>query len=130
MYLLDTNTVIYFFKNTGNVARNLLSKPPCEISLASVVLYELEVGVAKSHNPPKAMQQLELLVSRCRILPFDRREAKAAALIRAELELKGTPIGPYDVLIAATALTNGALLVTANQKEFSRINGLHLQNWL
>ncbi|MCI5147110.1 MAG: type II toxin-antitoxin system VapC family toxin, partial [Candidatus Electrothrix sp. AR3] len=105
MYLLDTNTLIYFFKDIGNVAETLLSKSPKNISIPSIVLYELEVGIAKSNNPKKRKKQLEALTSRITVHPFTSREAEVAAMIRADLEKQGTPIGPCDTLIAGTALS-------------------------
>ncbi|WLE96097.1 MAG: type II toxin-antitoxin system VapC family toxin [Candidatus Electrothrix communis] len=129
MYLLDTNTLIYFFKDIGNVAETLLSKSPKNISIPSIVLYELEVGIAKSNNPKKRKKQLEALTSRITVQSFTPREAEVAAMIRADLEKQGTPIGPYDTLIAGTALSVNATLVTNNTKEFQRVAGLSLEDW-
>lgn len=129
MWALDTNTLIYFFKDEGRVAQHLLAHSPGEIGLPSVVLYELQVGIAKSSSPEKRSRQLSDLVAAVRVLPFDEAEAKAAADIRAALERRGTPIGPYDTLIAGTALANGATLVTRNIKEFGRVDALRLENW-
>ncbi len=129
MYILDTNTLIYFFKGIGNVADVLLSKSPKDISIPSIALYEIEVGIAKSTNPEKRRNQLESLVEFVNISSFSSKEAEAAAMIRADLESKGTPIGPYDILIAGTALSTNATLVTHNIKEFKRVSGLHLEDW-
>jgi tRNA(fMet)-specific endonuclease VapC len=121
--------LIYFFKDIGNVAETLLSKSPKDISIPSIVLYELEVGIAKSNNPEKRKKQLEVLTSRITVQPFTSGEAKAAATIRADLEKQGRPIGPYDTLIAGTALSINATLVTRNTKEFQRVSGLSLEDW-
>jgi tRNA(fMet)-specific endonuclease VapC len=129
MYALDTNTVIYFFKNVGHVAEHLFSLPPHEIALPSVVLYELEVGIAKSTAPEKRRAQLNELLTVVRVLPFTENEAAISAKVRATLEQAGTPIGPLDMIIAGTALANNAILVTHNTKEFSRINSLRLEDW-
>ena len=129
MYLLDTNTLIYFFKGLGDVANILLSKAPKDILISSIVLYELEVGIAKSTKPKKRTIQLESLISRVKISSFGAQEAKVAATIRANLESKGTLIGPYDTLIAGTALSNNATLVTRNTKEFKRIKSLKIEDW-
>ena len=129
MYLLDTNTLIYFFKGLGDVANILLSKAPKDILISSIVLYELEVGIAKSTKPKKRTIQLEALISRVNISSFGAQEAKVAATIRANLESKGTPISPYDTLIAGTALSNNATLVTHNTKEFKRIKSLKIEDW-
>lgn len=129
LYLLDTNTLIYFFKGMGNVADTLLSKSPKDISIPSIALYELEAGIAKSNNPKKRKKQLDSLISRIAVLPFASREAEVAAMIRAKLENSGTPIGPYDTLIAGVALSSKSTLVTHNTKEFSRVEGLTLEDW-
>lgn len=129
MYVLDTNTVIYFFKGKGNVSTKMLQIPPKDIAIPVVVLYELEVGIAKSTSPQKRTRQLATLVSALDVLPFGLTEAKSAALVRAELELQGQPIGPYDALIAGTALANQATLVTHNVKEFRRIEQLSIEDW-
>ncbi len=129
MYLLDTNTLIYFFKGMGNVADNLLSKSPKDIAIPSITLFELEVGIAKSSNPKKRKQQLDSLISLIMIFPFGLKEAKFAAIIRANLEKEGKPIGPYDTLIAGTALSGNHILVTHNTKEFSRIKKLKTEDW-
>ncbi|MCG8336382.1 MAG: type II toxin-antitoxin system VapC family toxin [Proteobacteria bacterium] len=129
MYLLDTNTLIYFFKGMGKVADNLLSKSPKDIAIPSITLFELEVGIAKSSNPKKRKQQLDSLVSLIMTFPFGLKEAKFAAIIRANLEKEGKPIGPYDTLIAGTALSGNHILVTHNTKEFSRIKKLKTEDW-
>lgn len=129
MFVLDTNTLIYFFKGMGAVSSKLLNTPPQEIGIPTVVLYELEVGIAKSSWPHKRMQQLEALAETAAIMTFGWKEAKAAAQIRVTLEKSGISIGPYDILIAATALANRATLVTHNSNEFSRIENLAWVDW-
>jgi len=129
LYLLDTNTLIYFFKGFGSVAEMLFSKSPKDIAISTITLYEIEVGIAKSSNPQKQKKQLESFVSRITILPFDSKEAKASAKIRAELEKQGTPIGPLDNLIAGTAFCVNTILVTHNTKEFSKVEGLTIEDW-
>lgn len=124
MYVLDTNTLIYYFKGQGQIAKNLANVSPQEIGISTIVLFELQVGIAKSTSPAKRTQQLQQLLSRVNLVPFDRDSAVAAATIRAQLEQQGTPIGPLDVLIAGTALAFKATLVTHNVKEFSRVSGL------
>ncbi len=129
MYFLDTNTLIYFFKGIGDVANILLSKAPKDIFIPSIALYELEVGIAKSTKPQKRRHQLESLISRINICSFGIQEAKIAAMVRANLESQGIPIGHYDTLIAGTALSNNATLVTHNTKEFKRVKGLKIEDW-
>lgn len=130
MYLLDTNTLIYFFKGIGNVANTLFSFSPKDIAIPSIVIYEIQVGIAKSNNPQKREEQLAQLLSQISVVDFTCKEAKACANIRADLESKGTPIGPIDTLIAGYALSGGYTLVTNNTKEFERISGLKLENWI
>ncbi len=129
MYVLDTNTLIYFFKGKGNVAERLLDRSPEEISIPSVVLYEIKVGIAKSTNPARRRKQLDSLISQIIILPFGVLEAGISAKIRATLEREGHPIGPYDTLIAGTALANRGILVTHNTTEFARVKGLVIEDW-
>ena len=129
MYVLDTNTLIYFFKGMGGVSEVLLNKSPQDVKIPAVVIFELEVGIAKSNSPEKRIKQLEELTSVIETIPFGSREAKISASIRADLEKMGTPIGPYDLLIAGTAVAHGASLITRNTKEFERIKTLQIENW-
>ncbi len=129
MYALDSNTVIYLFKGLGRVPANFLETSPQEVSLPSAVLYELETGIAKSQFPEKSRVPLDELLLRITVLPFGVAEARASAKIRAALEKQGSPIGPIDLLIAGTALSHGATLVTHNTDEFGRIQGLSIVDW-
>ena len=128
-YVLDTNTLIYFFKGFGNVSDRLLSIPPAEIGLPAIVLYELEVGIGKSGTSKKRKTQLKEFISLVNIISFGYEEARCAANIRIKLERKGVPIGPYDILIAASALAERGTLVTHNLKEFERVEGLIIEDW-
>lgn len=125
MYLLDTNTVIYFFKDMGHVASRLLNHPPDCIALPTI----LETGIAKSTQPEKRRAQLDELLHAIKILPFGLADAKAAAILRAALEKAGRPLGPMDNLIAGTALAHQATLITHNIEEFSRVPGLRWEDW-
>lgn len=129
MYVLDTNTLIYFFKGMGNVSRHLLKVPPRDISVPTIVLFELEVGIAKSTSPAKRQKQLQDLINAVNISPFGYKEAKYASTIRVKLEQKGLVIGPYDILIAAVALSIKGTLVTHNTGEFERVDGLEFIDW-
>lgn len=129
MYVLDTNTLIYYFKGVGRVAEHLLAKAPQDIAIPSIVVYELEYGIAKSTAPEKRRYQLAELCSLVQIIGFDARTASCAAGVRASLESKGQVIGPYDLLIAGSALAVSGVLVTHNTAEFSRVNGLLLEDW-
>jgi tRNA(fMet)-specific endonuclease VapC len=112
----------------GRVSEHLLATAPREVAVPAVAVYELEVGIAKSASPQKRRRQLDEFLRWAAILPFARVEARASARIRAELERKGSPIGPLD-LIAGTAVAHGATLVTRNLDEFGRIQELKMENW-
>lgn len=129
MYVLDTNTVIFLFKGMGRVAERMSSVPYSEIAIPTIVLFELYVGIAKSQNPEPRTRLVKGLVARSTTLPFDQKTASCAAAVRAQLERQGQPIGPFDLLIAGTAIANQATLVTHNTREFSRVDGLRTEDW-
>jgi tRNA(fMet)-specific endonuclease VapC len=129
LYALDTNSLSYFLKGRGRVGERLLAQPPTKVGLPAVVLYELVYGASRSQAPPDLRARLEPLLRSLPILPFGEAEARTAARIRADLETAGRPIGPHDVLIAATALAHGATLVTRNVREFRRVKGLRVEDW-
>ena len=129
MFLLDTNTLIYFFKGKGRVAERLLATPPSETAVSAISVYELDLGIAKSDSPDKRRAQVATFLGYAQLLPFGRAEAAASAAVRAALEAKGTPIGPLDTLLAGTARAHGAALVTHNVREFRRVHGLQVVDW-
>jgi len=129
MYVLDTNTLIYFFKGKGSVAERLLREAPEDIAIPAVVIFELQTGIAKSSSQKKRTEQLSALMNTVKILPFSTKEAQSSATIRAQLEKRGTPIGPYDVLIAGTAVAHQGTLVSHNLSEFKRIKNLKTEDW-
>jgi tRNA(fMet)-specific endonuclease VapC len=133
-YLLDTNVVIAVLKNQPASVRRRLRRAWSEsnvvIAVPSVVLYELWYGVARSERRRENAEGLRVFLSAdIRVLAFAEEDAVAAGDVRASLESMGTPIGPYDLLIAAQALRTGATLVTANVSEFARVDGLSWQDW-
>jgi tRNA(fMet)-specific endonuclease VapC len=130
MFAPDTNTIVYFFKGIGGVATRLLSIPPAQIGIPSVVLYELEIGIAQSDRPAKRRAQLDEMLTVVAVLPFDTAAAKLAARVESALRSTGSPIGPKDVLVAGTALAHNATLVTHNLREFQRVRGLSVVDWL
>jgi len=129
MFLLDTNTLIYFFKGQGKVAEHLFALPPGDVAISSVSLYEIEVGIAKSAQPARRRKQFDAFLEVVSLLPFDRSAARAAATVRVDLERRGLPIGPLDNLIAGVALAHRATLVTRNTREFSRLPNLAVMDW-
>jgi tRNA(fMet)-specific endonuclease VapC len=129
-YLLDTNVCIIYLKGRNlNLKQKLESVAIQEIVVCSIVKAELCFGAMKSANPERnfALQQafLEQFVS----LPFDDLAATTFGVIRSQLEIKGTPIGAYDLQIAAIALANNLTLVTHNTQEFLRVEGLQVEDW-
>ncbi len=129
MFALDTNTLVYYFKGQGRVADHLLASTPDQIAIPTIVLYEIENGIAGSAQPQKRRQALNELLSVVNVLPFDYAAAQAASMIRINLEKEGSLIGPLDLLIAGIAVSQGAILVTHNAKEFSRIPHLRSADW-
>jgi tRNA(fMet)-specific endonuclease VapC len=129
MFLLDTNTVVDYFRGRGKVAERLLALPPSEVGLPAVVAYEVWVGVLGSQNAQRRQSQLERFLSVVGVVPFDAAVARRAAQLRHALERRGEGIGPLDTLIAATALAHDATLVTRNVSEFARVEGLAVSNW-
>jgi tRNA(fMet)-specific endonuclease VapC len=128
-FVLDTNSLIYFFKGMGRIAERILATPPASLAIPSVALYELEVGIAKSSSPAPRRHQLNQLLALVPVLPFAAPEAAIAAQIRADLERAGTPIGVLDTLIAGITLRHAGVLVTHNVDEFRRIDRLAVEDW-
>lgn len=129
-YLLDTCVISDFVKGeTGTLAR-FKQTPPADVTISTITVMELRYGLAL--NPQRAQKvepAIASILSSVTVLPFSAREAEQAAQIRAVLKAQGQPIGAYDVLIAATALQQGLVMVTANQREFARVPDLQLENW-
>ena len=132
-YLLDTNVCIALINGTLPAVRRRFQRAAARDSvmlLSSIVAFELWYGVAKSQRQEANAQRLEaFLAGPLEWLPFDADDARAAGVVRAELEVAGTPIGAYDVLLAGQARRHGATLVTSNVREFGRVTGLRWQDW-
>ena len=132
-YLLDTNAVIALLKDEPAIFRKRLRRTVSRgaaIAVSSIVLYELWYGVARSARRRENAERLRVFLSGgIEVSAFDEEDAKTAGELRATLEGAGTPIGPYDLLIAAQALRSGATLVTANVAEFTRVPDLQWQDW-
>jgi len=130
MYLLDTNACIRLLNNSSSaLVTRLRYQQPDEIALCSVVKAELLYGAQRSSRLAENLRLLERFFEPFYSFPFDDNCVQTFGRIRTELERAGTPIGPYDLLIAATAVANGRTLVTANTREFSRVAGLTIENW-
>ncbi|BAU62918.1 hypothetical protein STA3757_02690 [Stanieria sp. NIES-3757] len=129
-YLLDTCVISDFVKGEVNTLQKIKATSPSQLSVSSVtvmeVKYELQLNPAKAK---KIESITEKLFSQITIIDFGTKEATTAAEIRTYLKKAGMPIGAYDLLIGATALSNQLGLVTANIKEFERITNLYIENW-
>lgn len=128
-YLIDTNILIYFFKNMGGVREHISRQQDTDIHLCTPVLWELLTGAYKAERPDTQLKKIAFVRQRFRVHAFDEASADAAARARAQLERLGTPIGNTDTLIAGIALAHQLTLVTRNTREFGRVDGLHVENW-
>lgn len=131
MYLLDTNVCIYIMKNTfPALTERLLEIEPDDVAVSSITLFELEYGACKSKWGERAKDKLYTFLAPFNIIPFNDKDAVCAGYLRAMLSEKGSPIGPYDIQIAAQAYSRDLTVVTRNTKEFLRIPGLKVEDWL
>ncbi|MCL1464351.1 type II toxin-antitoxin system VapC family toxin [Argonema galeatum] len=129
-YLLDTCVVSDFVKGEENTIKKLKSISPTEFFISFLTVMEVKYGLAI--NPQRAVKIqpiIETLINSITILPFGSTEAEQAAQIRSILKIAGSPIGAYDVLIAATAITHNHIVVTSNVREFQRVPNLPIENW-
>ena len=127
-FALDTNTLSYFLRGQGRVAHRLLATSPQQVALPAIVVFEIRYGMRKAARTSQ-LTAFESMLESCVVLGFDGEAADHAADIRLALESAGTPIGPHDVLIAATARRHRRTLVTRNTREFARVAGLALDDW-
>jgi len=128
--LLDTSTCVELLRGrTPQVRHRLGQLHPDHPAISCITLAELEYGVAKSADPARHGQILLRFCTPLIILPFDAAASACYGRVRRELELKGTPIGALDTLIASHALSRDLTLVTGNDREFSRVEGLRVENW-
>lgn len=130
-FMLDTDSCIALIKRKPTEAlRRIVSLSPGEAGISAVTLAELRFGVAKSAQGERNRQALDEFLLPLEIADFDAGAAGSYGKVRAALEEAGTPIGPLDTQIGAHALSLGAVLVTHNTREFSRISGLAVEDWL
>ncbi len=134
-YLLDTNICIYIIKKSPEQVLKKLesitnSEGKDEIYLSAVTVSELYYGVEKSSQSEKNLEALKGFLTLFQVIDFDHASAEAFGRIRSYLERKGTIIGPYDLQIASIAIAHNLTLVTNNTKEFARVDGLSLENWV
>lgn len=130
-YLLDTNICIYLIKRKPQAVIERLNQIPLnQLYISGITIAELEYGVRKSSFPDRNQLALSEFLAPFTLLAFDRNATIEYGIIRNELEKVGTPIGSLDMLIAAHAKSMNLTLVTNNEREFSRVNGLRVENWV
>ena len=129
-YLLDTNIVIYTMKNRPQRVKSRFQQHHGQMGISTVTIGELVFGAEHSQQTEQNLEDIEALAARLEVLPFDNKAAYHFGQIRAALYRTGQPIGPYDMMIAGQARAAGLKLVTNNFKEFERVPGLLLENWI
>lgn len=130
MYVLDTCICIDLMRGKLPLAYDIMRQcDPKQFVIPAITVAELEFGACKSSQPEQTRMNTERFLAPFRIAPFDEVCARAYGAIRNQLRLDGKPIGPNDMLIAATAMALQATLVSGNIREFSRVKGLQLENW-
>jgi tRNA(fMet)-specific endonuclease VapC len=128
-YLLDTDTCIGILRRRPGMPERLQASLPNECAVSTVTIYELVAGIAKARDPENERRKIERFSSVLLELPFDRLAAEAAGTLRSDLEMRGSIIGPYDLLIAGHALALGLIVVTNNVREFGRVPNLKITSW-
>ncbi|MDR3070105.1 MAG: type II toxin-antitoxin system VapC family toxin [Propionibacteriaceae bacterium] len=129
-YLLDTNIVIALLRGATPPTRQRFRDAEGRIAVSVITAMELEYGAERSSDPCGNRRSVEELLSLVEVLPFDRAAAENAGRLRAKLAAQGTPIGPFDSLIAGHARSRGLVVVTNNTREFDRVPGLQVEDWL
>lgn len=128
-YMLDTNICIFTIKNKPEHVRDAFNRHHGQLCMSSVSLMELIYGAENSSSPERNLAVVEGFSARLEVLPYDEMAATHTGQLRAELALNGTPIGPYDQLIAGHARSRGLIVVTNNRREFDRVAGLRVEDW-
>ena len=129
-YLIDTNICIYIMnKRPIAIIHKFKQFEVGAIGVSTITVSELQYGVSKSKNRRLNKQRIEEFLSPLEILPYDEIAASIYGDIRLQLEKRGEPIGPLDLLIAAHALSRNLVLITNNEKEFKRVHNLKVENW-
>jgi tRNA(fMet)-specific endonuclease VapC len=127
--LLDTNLLIHLMQDRPAVVARVRAAPGNELAISTITRFELESGLLRMGNPAARRKIVHNLCADLELVPFDEAAALEAAHIRTDLATKGQLIGPLDLLIAGTARSRGAVLVTNNIKEFSRVKHLRCEDW-
>jgi len=129
-YMLDTNIVIYTIKNRPGQVREMFKKHEGQMCISAVSLGELVYGAERSSQTERNLADINGLIARMDVVAFAEHASEHFGQLRAELYRIGQPIGPYDMMIAGHARATGLILVTNNIKEFKRVPGLRLENWV
>ena len=129
-YMLDTNICIYVMKTYPQNLREKFNALAEQLCISSITLGELHYGAEKSARRELNLMAIEQFVARLDVLAFGNKAAAHYGQVRAELERAGTPCGPHDMQIGAHARSEGLIIVTNNRKEFDRMSGLRVENWL
>lgn len=129
-YMLDTNICIYTIKNRPARVRDVFIRHQDRLSISTVTAMELIYGSEKSAAPEQNLGVIEGFLARLSVRDYDLHAAEHTGQLRAELQQQGKPIGPYDQMIAGHARSLGLILVTNNEREFERVPGLRLENWV
>jgi tRNA(fMet)-specific endonuclease VapC len=127
-YLLDTDTVSYALRGEGEVAARIRARKPSEICISAITLAELQYG-ANRKKSRKLHALIDTFVAAVEVIPFDEEAAREFGRIGSILAERGTPIGDFDILIAAHAVAFRCTLVTNNARHFSKVPGLAVENW-
>ncbi len=129
-FMLDTNICIALMKGQAQHLQSKFNNEGLSMCVSSITVFELQTGVEKSQQQQKSQSVLNALLANLQVLDFGEKAAGHAADIRGVLERKGQSIGPCDTLIAGHARSEGLVIVTGNEKEFRRVDGLRVENWL
>jgi tRNA(fMet)-specific endonuclease VapC len=132
-YMLDTNTLVYVLNARPQhqvVLERFDEQDPRHLCMSSITLAELRFGMEQSRQRGSTKKNLDRVASALTVAPFEERAANAYGALRAQLQAAGKPIGPLDTLIAAHALSLGLILVTNNTREFKRVPGLRVEDWI
>ena len=128
-YILDTDICIYAIKSKPPELREVFNRQSPHLCISAVTYAELVFGAEKSAHVERNLGVVENFAARMPVLAFSEKASAHYGQIRAELERRGTPIGPYDLMISGHARSEGLVLVTNNTREFGRVEGLRLENW-
>ncbi len=129
-YMLDTNIVIYTIKNRPKQVRKVFKQHENQMCISAVTKGELVYGAERLSQPERNLADIEGLIARLEVAPFEDHASEHFGQLRAELYRIGKPIGPYDMMVAGHARSMGLILVTNNMKVFERVPGLRVENWV